>query len=621
MRDSGQPDPVSKGQALSSPLWGVMPSVTADTAGEIQAIITMFSAQVQALLAHDRLSVYLLTQDGRALERFAVASPPPIPSEINLQPLEKVGIARVIRTNTPLVTADFGTDERIQGEADSVIAQAGFHGMVSVPLRLGGAPFGLLNFVSRTPGFYRQEDIVIAQQIGDQIAVFMYDLRLQREIRERLARDAAQQERNRLAEELHDTLAQTLSRIAVKTDVLADRLARSGGDEHDDAAGLAAMAREGLEGLRHLIFHATPAELVSGSLDLALRRAAEDFGSDAGVVPSLEVHGDVRAILPEVQGVVLRVAQEALANVRRHAEATNVAVTLRVGAAELSLEIRDDGHGFDSASKVGFGLRTMRARAESVGGQLAVISAPGGPTTVHLLAPVDSGSSDVPMTESPALTLAETPPSGHITRVLVVDDHPLYREALVGVVSREHDLRVVGEAGTAHDAISLNSLVQPDVVLLDLELPDRRGEEIVSELRDRPNPPEVLIVSAFTEGTYVASALAAGARGYLAKSAQAGILVESIRAAVRGATMFTAATWQELVDSAPQLTARELEVLTLLAAGQTNAEIAALTHVAAKTVERIVATVADKLGARNRTHAVARALASRLLDPRPLLRD
>jgi DNA-binding NarL/FixJ family response regulator len=217
--------------------------------------------------------------------------------------------------------------------------------------------------------------------------------------------------------------------------------------------------------------------------------------------------------------------------------------------------------------------------------------------------------------------MTETRPGGHVTRVLVVDDHPLYRQALVVVVSREHDLRIVGEAGTAHEAIALNSLVHPDVVLLDLELPDRRGEEIVAELRDRPNPPEVLIVSAFTEGTYVAAALAAGARGYLAKSAQAGILVESIRAAVSGATMFTAATWQQLVDNAPQLTARELEVLTLLAAGHTNAEIAAQTHVAAKTVERIVATVADKLNARNRTHAVARALASRLLDPRPLVRD
>lgn len=85
--------------------------------------------------------------------------------------------------------------------------------------------------------------------------------------------------------------------------------------------------------------------------------------------------------------------------------------------------------------------------------------------------------------------------------------------------------------------------------------------------------------------------------------------------------MFTTATWQQLVASAPPLTARELEVLTLLASGHTNAEIAAETHVAPKTVERIVATVSEKLGARNRTHAVARAMASRLLDPRPLLRD
>lgn len=590
-----------------------------DMAGEINAIITTFSAQVQALLAHDRLSIYLLTHDGRAVERFAVAQEPPVPGEMNIQPLENVGISLVIRSNAPLVTPDFGTDARIQGEADSVIAEAGFHGMVSVPLRLTGTPFGLLNFVSRTPGFYREEDSVIAQQIGDQIAVFLYDLRLQREIRERLAQEAEQHERDRLAGELHDTLAQTLSRMALQADALTEGLIRNPRRRHD-AAELATMAREGLESIRHLTSHAAPAELLSGGLDQAIRKAVESHGRESGVVPSVELQGDIRTLSDDVQAVVLRVAQEALANVRRHAAATSVAVAVRIGASELSLEVRDNGRGFDSNRAVGFGLRTMRARAQSVGGQLAVVSCPGGPTTIHLLAPLSREHATAAV-EASLEALTEMRPGSHVIRVLVVDDHPLYREALAATLAREKDVRVVGQAATAQEALALGSRTHPDVVLLDLELPDRRGDEIVSELRDRANPPEVLMLSAFTEGAYVAAALAGGARGYLAKSSPTSVLIESIRTAVRGATMFTTATWQQLVASAPPLTARELEVLTLLASGHTNAEIAAETHVAPKTVERIVATVSEKLGARNRTHAVARAMASRLLDPRPLLRD
>jgi DNA-binding NarL/FixJ family response regulator len=262
----------------------------------------------------------------------------------------------------------------------------------------------------------------------------------------------------------------------------------------------------------------------------------------------------------------------------------------------------------------------MRARAQGVGGKLAIVSSPGGPTTIHLIAPLTSepgtGTHEVSLD-----TLTETRPGGHVIRVLVVDDHPLYREALAGALARESDIRVVGEATTAQEALALTARARPDVVLLDLELPDKRGDEIVQSLLNRPNPPQVLMLSAFTEGTYVAAALAEGARGYLAKSSHTSVVVDSIRAAVRGATMFTAATWQQLVGSAPSLTARELQVLTLLACGHTNAEIATTTHVAPKTVERIVATVSHKLGARNRTHAVARAMASRLLDPRPLLRN
>src|SRR5207253_5402352 len=135
------------------------------------------------------------------LERFAVATSPIVPGEGDVLPLEQVGLTRVVRLNEPIVSADFGVDDRIRGLEDSLIARAGFHGLVSVPLCVGGKPFGLLNFVSKTPGFYSEDDVALAQQIADEISVFLQNLRLQHAMRGAVAREAIARERNRVAQE------------------------------------------------------------------------------------------------------------------------------------------------------------------------------------------------------------------------------------------------------------------------------------------------------------------------------------------------------------------------------------------------------------------------------------
>jgi GAF domain-containing protein len=138
----------------------VLPSpVAVEGASDAASLMATFASEAKRLLEHDRLSAYLLTCEGRAFERFAVATSPIVPGEGVIIPFEDVGLRHVVMTNRPLVSADLASDPRIVGREDRVIARAGFHGLISVPLRLGGRPFGVLNFVSRTPGFYGDHDV------------------------------------------------------------------------------------------------------------------------------------------------------------------------------------------------------------------------------------------------------------------------------------------------------------------------------------------------------------------------------------------------------------------------------------------------------------------------------
>jgi signal transduction histidine kinase/DNA-binding NarL/FixJ family response regulator len=572
---------------------------------EVQEVVSAFALQARRQLEHDRLSIYLLTPDGLALERFAVATSPAVPGERDIQPLEQVGLARVLRSNEPIVSADFGTDERILGEHDLLIAEAGFHALVSVPLRLGGEPFGLLNFVSRTPGFYREEDVAVAQQIADQVAVFLQNLRLHRAVRLSVEREAIERERTRVARELHDTAAQKLAEIVVRLDQAAAASA-SGPDAHVRTLELRRLAAGALEDVRRSLLSLDPAGLDGPTLVDAVRRPLVELEQVQGTRTRLVVLGDPGAADPEDQATLFRVFQEALDNVRRHSQASRVVVT--VDAVDgLALTVGDDGRGFDpeaEASGGRFGIRSMHARAAARNGRLFVSSSPGAGTEVTLRLPS-------PARPSTTGSLAATPRRVH--RVLVVDDQAVFREGLGALLDAEPDLHTVGFASTAEQALTAARVLRPDVVVLDAELPDTPGADLVALLSgESGGQPVVVLASSVAGRREVESGLAAGARGLVSKAAAPSAFVEAIRSAIRGATVVDSGGRPTAAD-ASGLTPRELQILRSIAAGATNAEIAEELHLAGKTIERVVATITSKLGARNRTHAVARALELRLI--------
>jgi signal transduction histidine kinase len=198
-------------------------------------------------------------------------------------------------------------------------------------------------------------------------------------------------ERQRLSGEIHDTVAQGFTSIIMLLQAADADMGREPAAAREHLALALQTARENLAEARALVAALAPAGLEPGALDGALRRLTEAMPGHLGPPASFEVTGLAVPLPRAAEVMLLRVGQEALANVRQHAQARQAQVRLQYGAGQVSLEITDDGVGFDpGAPGGGYGLPGMRARAEEAGGRLEMRSAPGGGTTVRVVVPIDA---------------------------------------------------------------------------------------------------------------------------------------------------------------------------------------------------------------------------------------
>jgi two-component system NarL family response regulator len=210
-----------------------------------------------------------------------------------------------------------------------------------------------------------------------------------------------------------------------------------------------------------------------------------------------------------------------------------------------------------------------------------------------------------------------------IIRVLLVEDHRMVREALREVLTKVPDIEVVGEAGDAHDGLELARTSAPDVIVLDIRLPDLNGIEVAARLRDSGNKAKIVALSAFSDKRFVTEMLRSGASGYVTKSAAGTELVSAIRAVACGQGYFSPEIAATLVaevrerasNTATQpLARREREVLRLIAEGARSAEIAAQLQITVATVEVHRRNIMRKLGLRTvaelTKHAIREGIAS-----------
>ncbi len=209
-------------------------------------------------------------------------------------------------------------------------------------------------------------------------------------------------------------------------------------------------------------------------------------------------------------------------------------------------------------------------------------------------------------------------------RVMIVDDHSMVRRGLVAYLTSEPDIELVGEAGDGRRALELCAVLQPDVILMDLVMPELDGVEATRIICKRWPKVRVLALTSFQEADFVREALQAGAIGYQLKNISGSALAEAIRSAYAGRSTLAPEAARALVESSEteplpdyDLTIREYEVLGLLVRGLSNAEISQELSVTQSTVKAHVSNILSKMGASNRAEAVSLAIRHKLTG-RPL---
>jgi len=208
-------------------------------------------------------------------------------------------------------------------------------------------------------------------------------------------------------------------------------------------------------------------------------------------------------------------------------------------------------------------------------------------------------------------------------RVLIADDHALFREGVLAILKSVPDVEIIGEAGTGQEALTLASKLKPDIILMDIQMPDLNGVEATQHILEVQPDVGIIIVTMLEDDDSLFSAMRAGARGYVLKGADKAEMLKSIRSVAEGEAFFGPGIAARLLNffhdrpppskgespmtPFPELTQREREILACIARGDTNAEIAGQLTISLKTVRNHVSSIFNKLLVTNRAQAAIRA--------------
>lgn len=477
---------------------------------------------------------------------------------------------------------------------DAAAQTAGLRYHASIPFSFGDTPRGILNLTGPEWRELTSDELALLSTIAYQIGMAVERARLAEES----ARLARAEERTRLAREIHDTLAQGLTAIGLHLEGALRHVDERPALARERLERALETTRENLEEARRSVTGLRAAPLAGTSLADALGALGRRLTAETGVRVHLASSGDVQRLSLRAEAELYRIAQEALTNVRKHARARSVTVTLRATPRRVRLTVQDDGTGFepDGTRRDCHGLKGMRERA---------------PAGRAIYGDVIAGQRHHHRGLGPT-----------VIRIGIVDDHPIVRDGLAAVLGDEPDFEVAGAAGSAEEALTLVAWERPDVLLLDLELPGASGIDALPGLTGASPGTRVIVFTAYDTEERVLAAVRAGAHGYLLKGAAAQDIARAIRTVHTGgshldsrvaATVLAQLSGARAAGGPLPLSERERQVLRLVASGRANKEIARALAISERTVKFHVTSLLNKLGAENRARAAALAVQRGLL--------
>ena len=338
------------------------------------------------------VNIYLLEPSSGALALKALClsgQKGVIPVGVVLTVDEESIVGWVAQTGEPILANDVSENPRYR----AVEALKDTKSELAVPVKLGNQVIGVLDIESIEVDAFGEADLYTAQTLADQLAVAIENARLYDETRQM----AVMEERNRMAREIHDTLAQGFSGIILQLEAAEQALASDlpGLQRHLNQARN--LARKSLAEARRSVWNLRPQALEQKPLADAIQQEADKFSQSAKVKVKINILGEKRDLSPEIESGILRIFQESMTNVRKHAQATEVEVNLTFNDSTAELSVRDNGVGFEpkvaggegEGKKKGdtFGLISMRERARGLGGTFEVQSQRGEGTLVKIVIP------------------------------------------------------------------------------------------------------------------------------------------------------------------------------------------------------------------------------------------
>jgi signal transduction histidine kinase/DNA-binding NarL/FixJ family response regulator len=522
-------------------------------------------------------------------------------------PLTEGVTGAVVARRGPVIFDDYG---KVPGGHVRPEDRGTLKGVIGVPIWWRGDIVGSCVVFTRDPRrAFTTQDAELLELFAKHAAIAITNARLHEAAEANARAEAAAAERTRMAREVHDTIAQGL--VSVLLQLRSAHGAIDGGRAGEAIAAIdeaRTAAEAAFEETRRSVLGLAPSPLEGRSLEDALELELGWVNRTGVADVRLVTAGTPVPLPPDLAHTLFRIAQEALTNALRHARATSVRVGVVYAPTGVTLLVQDDGAGFDR-SRVAtggggthtLGLKGMVERARLLGGTLELDSTPGWGTRVRASIPLPSGVAD------------GDAPRTRPVRVLVADDHAMTRAGIVRLLSAgEPAMHVVGEAATGEEAVAAWRSLRPDVVLMDLQMPNGDGTEAIARIREEDPDASIVALTAFASDDWVSGALRAGARGYVGKDASEAELVGAVLAASRGGMVVSAPAADRLHahlngNGGLALTEREREVLVLLERGAPDREIASALGISVKTVEKHVGSILRKTGAHNRTQAVARA--------------